>query len=174
MALVVFMRGVNVGGHKTFKPSALARELAELDVVNVGAAGTLVVRTNIAQAKLRDELLRRMPFKAELMICPARELLLLAESPHELQTRSCRNAKPFVSVMAKRPVSVPRLPIDQPPTAAWQVRITAVTGRFALSMQRPGPSSTVYANEVVERAFNIAATTRSWNTLLSVCRTLQL
>ena len=43
MALVVLLRGVNVGGHKAFQPSALAKELADFDVVNVGAAGTFVV-----------------------------------------------------------------------------------------------------------------------------------
>src|SRR4029077_20423952 len=37
MALVVFLRGVNVGGHRTFRPSVLARELSEYDVVNVQA-----------------------------------------------------------------------------------------------------------------------------------------
>ncbi|MBI3694456.1 MAG: hypothetical protein HY238_06415, partial [Acidobacteria bacterium] len=47
MALVVFMRGVNVGGHKAFQPSVLARELAAFDVVNVGAAGTFVIRKTI-------------------------------------------------------------------------------------------------------------------------------
>jgi len=74
MALVVFMRGVNVGGHKTFRPAALAKELAALDVVNVGAAGTFVVRKAVSQAKLRAELNRRLPFKAELMICPGGDL----------------------------------------------------------------------------------------------------
>lgn len=44
MASVVFLRGVNVGGHKAFQPSAVARDLADLDVVNIGAAGTFVVR----------------------------------------------------------------------------------------------------------------------------------
>ena len=44
MALVAPLRGVNVGGHRTFRPSILARELGDYDVVNVGAAGTFVVR----------------------------------------------------------------------------------------------------------------------------------
>ncbi len=39
MAWVVFLRGVNVGGHKAFRPSVVAKDLAEFDVVNVGAAG---------------------------------------------------------------------------------------------------------------------------------------
>jgi uncharacterized protein (DUF1697 family) len=44
MALVVLLRGVNVGGHKTFRPKRLAERLRDLDVVNIGAAGTFVVR----------------------------------------------------------------------------------------------------------------------------------
>ena len=52
MALVVFMRGVNVGGHKTFRPSILAQQLKHYDAVNVGAAGTLVIRKPANQAEL--------------------------------------------------------------------------------------------------------------------------
>ena len=56
MALIVFLRGVNVGGHRTFRPSILARELSDYDVVNVGAAGTFVVRKP-SGAKFRSALL---------------------------------------------------------------------------------------------------------------------
>jgi uncharacterized protein (DUF1697 family) len=56
MALVVFLRGVNVGGHRTFRPSILANELKEYGVVNIGAAGTLVVRKPISEKRLRAEL----------------------------------------------------------------------------------------------------------------------
>jgi hypothetical protein len=41
MALIVFFRGINVGGHRAFRPSVLAKELGIYDAVNVGAAGTL-------------------------------------------------------------------------------------------------------------------------------------
>jgi hypothetical protein len=44
MALIVFFRGINVGGHRTFRPSVLAEELGIYNAVNVGAAGTLVIR----------------------------------------------------------------------------------------------------------------------------------
>ena len=43
MALVIFLRGVNVGGHRTFRPSMLANELKEFGVVNVGELFRLVV-----------------------------------------------------------------------------------------------------------------------------------
>jgi hypothetical protein len=51
MALIVFLRGVNVGGHRTFRPSILARELSDYGVVNVGAAGTFVVQKPGPRAK---------------------------------------------------------------------------------------------------------------------------
>jgi hypothetical protein len=53
MALVVFLRGVNVGGHRTFRPSILAQQLKRYDVVNVGAAGTFVIRKPVHQQTTR-------------------------------------------------------------------------------------------------------------------------
>ena len=43
MALIVFLRGINVVGHRAFRPTVLAKELDIYDAVNVGAAGTLVI-----------------------------------------------------------------------------------------------------------------------------------
>jgi hypothetical protein len=63
MALIVFFRGINVGGHRTFRPSMLARELGAYDVVNVGAAGTLVVRKPGARTKFLAELRRKLPLE---------------------------------------------------------------------------------------------------------------
>ena len=41
---VVLLRGVNVGGHRTFRPARLAEQLRHLGAVNIGAAGTFVIR----------------------------------------------------------------------------------------------------------------------------------
>src|SRR5216110_3317363 len=81
MALVVFLRGVNVGGHRTFRPSILARELSDYDVVNVGAAGTFVVRRPGSRAKFRGALLRKLPFETVVVLCDGRDLLRL-ETEH--------------------------------------------------------------------------------------------
>ncbi len=81
MALVVLLRGVNVGGHRTFRPSLLARELSHLDAVNVGAAGTFVIRRAVSRAHLRAEFARRLPFAAEIMICRGNEIVRLDDLP---------------------------------------------------------------------------------------------
>src|SRR5712691_6547435 len=119
VALVVFLRGVNVGGHKTFRPSVLARKLANYDVVNVGAAGTFVVMKPISQAKLRVELLRRLPFEAELMICSARDVIRLASGKPFGGQPSGPDVVRFVSVLAKRPRVLPTLPLSLPASDNW-------------------------------------------------------
>jgi uncharacterized protein (DUF1697 family) len=69
VALVVLLKGVNVGGHRRFRPTVLAHDLQHLEVVNVGATGTFVVWKEVDHAKLRKEVARRLPFEAEIMIC---------------------------------------------------------------------------------------------------------
>ena len=75
VALVVLLRGVNVGGRRTFRPSKLVEQLKPLDAVNIGAAGTFVIRQPVSQAQLRAELARRLPFDAEIMICHGSEIV---------------------------------------------------------------------------------------------------
>src|SRR6478736_829887 len=60
MALIVFFRGINVGGHRTFRPSVLAKELGIYDTVNVGTAGTLVVRNPGSRPKFLANLRRKL------------------------------------------------------------------------------------------------------------------
>jgi uncharacterized protein (DUF1697 family) len=74
VALVVLLRGVNVGGHRTFRPTTLAEQLTHRDAVSIGAAGTFVIRRPVTRAQLRAELARRLPFDAEIMICRAARL----------------------------------------------------------------------------------------------------
>jgi len=168
MALVVFLRGVNVGGHKTFRPAALTKELAALDVVNVGAAGTLVVRKSVSQAKLRAELSKRLPFKAELMICPGGDLQNLVWTDPFAGQQFPKDAKRFVTVLGKRPGTLPRLPIIRPDGADWQVKVVEVTGKFALSVWRRLGRSILYPNEVVEKTLGVPGTTRNWNTIEAI------
>ena len=168
MALVVFMRGVNVGGHKTFRPAALAKELVALDVVNVGAAGTFVVRKPVSQAKLRAELNKRLPFKAELMICPAGDLQNLVWTDPFAGQPIPKGAKRFVTILGKRPQTLPRLPLLRPDGTEWQVKVVAVSGKFAVSIWRRLGRSLLYPNEVVEKIFGVPATTRNWNTIEAI------
>jgi len=77
MALVVFFRGVNVGGYRALRPSVLAKELDMYDAVNIGAAGTLVIRKPGPRAKFLAELRRKLPFEATIAFCDGSDLIRL-------------------------------------------------------------------------------------------------
>lgn len=173
MGLVVFLRGVNVGGHKVFRPSVLAKELADFDTVNVGAAGTFVIRAAVSQSAIRAELVRRLPVAAEFMICPGRDLTDLASGDLFPATLSDPDVKRCVTVLPARPRTVPSLPLRQPAGDTWQVQIVSVTGRYALSLWRRLGQRLIYPNEIVEKHLGVTATTRNWSTVLDICDILK-
>ena len=166
---VVFLRGVNVGGNKVFQPSRLAADLARFDVVNVGAAGTFVVRGAASQRILRAEIVRRLKFPAEIIICDGRDLLeLIAADPFRGEP-SPPEATRFVTILAKRPRDLPPLPIQAPPGDRWEVRILEVRGRFVLSLWRRLSKRFIDPRKLIgDTSFGVVGTTRNWNTVVKV------
>lgn len=172
MALVVFLRGVNVGGHRTFRPSTLAQQLKQYDAVNIGAAGTFVIRKRVAVAELRAELQRRLPFQTEVMICTGREILAIsAGAPFENESIRPGVVR-FVSVLAKRPEVSPSLPLCLPKDGAWLVRILAAENRFIFGMYRRQMKTLRYLSRI-DTLFGVPVTTRNWNTFTAIIRVLK-
>jgi uncharacterized protein (DUF1697 family) len=172
MALIVFLRGVNVGGHRTFRPSILARELSDYDVVNVGAAGTFVVRKPGSRAKFRAELLRRLPFEAEVMLCDGSELIRLEmENPFAAEP-SRPDVVRFVSILSKPDRFRTALPIAIPPSGEWFVRVIASNSRFVFGVYRRHMKTISYLGQI-DKLFGVPATTRNWNTIIAIVRILK-
>src|SRR5437762_26495 len=112
MPSVVFLRAVNVGGTNRCQPARIAKELARFDIINIGAVGTFVVREDVSESALRAAFTRKLPFKCEIMICPARDLLELASQDPFSRQPSGPNTVRFVSVLAKRLCALPPLPLS--------------------------------------------------------------
>ena len=172
MALVVFLKGINVGGHRRFRPSLLATELKRYDVVNVGATGILVVRKPITRAKLRAELKKRLPFEAELMICDGRDIVRLASSDPFVDQRSGPDIVRFVSFLARRPRAKPKIPATLPPDGAWGLRVLGQHDRFAFGLYRRQMKTIGYLSKL-DKLFGVPVTTRSWSTILTVAKILK-
>jgi uncharacterized protein (DUF1697 family) len=171
MALVAFLRGVNVGGHRTFRPSTLAAHLRHLEVVNIGAAGTFVVRTPVTRAQLRTELTARLPFDAEIMIADGRDILrLMSENPFAQQPVRPDVVR-FVSVLARRPRPEPSMPMTFPSTGRWLLRILATDNRFVFGLYRREMKAISYLG-MVDRVFGVPVTTRNWNTITAIAKVL--
>lgn len=171
MPLIVFLRGVNVGGHRTFRPTRLAAQLWHLDAVNIGAAGTLVIRKPISHARLRAELARRLPFDARITICRSRELLgLVSRDPFGAHPARAGIVR-FVSVLPRRPRLMPALPITLSGDGQWLVKVLACDGRFVVGLHRRH-MKVIGCLGALDRVFGMALTTRNWNTIAALAARL--
>jgi uncharacterized protein (DUF1697 family) len=171
MALVVFLRGVNVGGHRTFRPSVLARELSDYGVVNVGAAGTFVVRKPGPREKFRAELLRKLPFEATVVLCDGRHLIRLERQNPFGSEPSSPDIVRFVSILSKPGGVRASLPVVFPPDGEWLVRVIASKGQFVFGMYRRHMKTITYLGQI-DKLYGVPATTRNWNTIIAIVRIL--
>lgn len=172
MALVVFLRGVNVGGHRTFRPSVLAQSLSAFDVVNVGAAGTFVVRKPGARARFLAALRAELPFDAEVMICDGRDVARLATDHPFGSVPPPPGVVRFVSVFSRTGQRGAPIPLSLPDEGAWLVRLIAAEGQFVFGEYRRHMKTIGYLGRI-DKLFGAAATTRNWNTIQSIIRVLE-
>ena len=150
----------------------LARELAAFDVVNVGAAGTLIVRKPGPRAKFLAELRRNLPFEAAIAFCDGSDLIRLEmENPFGAEP-SRPDIVRFVSILSKDGRSTAPLPIAFPAGEDWFVRIIGSKNRLVFGVYRRHMKTIGYLGRIDE-LFGAPATTRSWNTILSVVRILK-
>jgi uncharacterized protein (DUF1697 family) len=171
VALVVLLRGVNVGGHRTFRPTMLARQLEHLDAVNIGAAGTFVIREPISSARLHAEVVRRLPFDAHVTICQGRDMLRLVTNDPFADRPAQRGTVRFVSFLSRRPRVTPPLPMRLPSSGRWLVTILGRENRFVFGLYRRHMKVIGYLG-TLDRLFGVPATTRNWNTITAVARAL--
>ena len=171
MAHVVLLRGVNVGGHRTFRPASLAAALRRLGAVNIGAAGTFVIREPIGRAELQAEFARRLPFETEIVICPGREILRVLSldvfAGHPPRGDEVR----FVSVMSRRCRLTPVLPMCQPASGDWLLKVLARDGRYVFGVYRRHMKAIGHLG-TLDRHFGVPVTTRNWNTMTAIARVL--
>ena len=173
MAHVVFLRAANVGGKNVFRPAQLAAALEHLDMVNVGAAGTFVVRGKASAAAIRREVLAHLPFEPSIAVRPASEVLALVRSqPFARVTRS-KDLRVWAAALCAAPKSRPTLPIEKPVGKAWSVRFDRIEGAFALGLLHRRPGGFVFPNQVVEAALGVPATTRWWETFERVAKLIE-
>lgn len=172
MALVVLLRGLNVGGHRNFRPSKLAEQLQHLDVVNIGATGTFVVRRPVSPSQLRAEIAARLTFDADIMIFQGREIDRLLSHAVFARYPARPGIVRFVSVLSRVPRSTPRLPMSFPRRGPWLLRILGRDGRFVFGMYRRHMKVIGYLGSL-DRLFGVRATTRNWNTIAAIARVIE-
>lgn len=171
MQWVVFLRAVNVGGANRCQPAVVARQLSRFGLVNIGAVGTFVVRENVSESILRAAIAKKLPFKCEIMICPARDVIKLASKDPFARQPSGPDITRFVNVLAKRPSVPPALPLSLPADDDWLLKVIAIEGRFVLGLYRRQMKAIGYLGKI-EKLLGVPASTRNWNTIQKIVQIL--
>jgi len=171
MRWVVFLRAVNVGGANRCQPALIAKQLAKFGFVNIGAVGTFAVREDVSESALRAAIAKKLPFKCEIMICPARDIIKLASKDPFARQPSGPDITRFVNVLAKQLRTPPPLPLSLPSDDDWLLKIIAIQRRFVLGLYRRQMKAITYLGKV-EKIFGVAATTRNWNTIQKIVQIL--
>ena len=174
MQWVVFLRAVNVGLANRCQPARIAKQLAKFGVVNIGAVGTFVVREEVTEPVFRAALARKLPFKCEIMICPAKSIVdLVREDPFSREP-SGANITRFVMVLHK-PLNSSHVTrhssLCLPSDADWLLKVIAIQGRFVLGLYLRQMKALSYVGKL-EKLLGVPATTRNWNTILKVVQIL--
>ena len=172
MRWVVFLRAVNVGRTNLCRPGLLAKQLSKFGVVNIGAVGTFVVRENVSESTLRAAIAKKLPFKCEIMICPARDIMKLASKDPFAGQPSGDNITRFVNVLAKRLPSPPSLPLCLPADDDWLLKIIAIENRFVFGLYRREMKAISYLGKV-EKLLGVPATNRNWNIIEKIAKILE-
>ena len=200
MPSVVFLRAVNVGGANRCQPALIANQLSKFGVVNIGAVGTFVVREDVSESTLRAAIARKLPFKCEIMICPARDIIKLtsrdpfAGGPSGLtitrflsvaakplrarihsgshQTSNLKSAKGRIRRGEPQTSQLPPLPFSLPSDEAWLLKIITIQSRFVLGLYRREMKAIGYLGKI-EKLLGVPVTTRSWNTIEKVSKILR-
>jgi len=171
MRCIVFLRGVNVGKANRCQPAVIASQLSRFGVINIGAVGTFVVREDVSESTLRAAIAKKLPFKCEIMICPARDIIKLAAKNPFTGQPSGEKITQFVSVLAKSLPLPLNLPHCLPSPDDWLLKIIAIEDQFVLGVYRREMKAIGYLGKI-EKLLGVPATTRSWNTIQKVVQIL--
>ena len=172
IALVVFLRGVNVGGHRVFRPAQLPAKVPQLGLLNIGAAGTFIVRRRVPRTTVRTLLSRQLPFAAAIVICEGAQIRRLVEDNPLAAYAARRDVTRFVSILGGAPDAEPVLPLEFRDGRRWLVRIVGRQECFVVGLYRRHMKTIGYLGRV-DRLFDVPITTRNWNTIIAVARELE-
>jgi hypothetical protein len=125
----------------------------------------------VTRAQLRREFTRRLPFDARIMICSGRDIVRLASRDFFSGHADRPDMVRFASVLARAPRSAPTMPLTIPATGRWFVRVLALEGRFIVGIHRREMKAIGCLGKL-DDVFGVAATTRSWGTILSIAEEL--
>ncbi len=165
------LRGANVGGHRVFRPATLPAALPQLDLVNIGAAGTFVVRARIGRTALKAALRTQLPFTSDIVICEGSEILALLEDDPFVPLGLAKETVRFISVLGSIPKSEPKLPAEFGDGREWLVKVFNRRGCFLVGAYHRHEKTVRHLGKI-DKLVDVPITTRNWDTIVTIGKVL--
>jgi uncharacterized protein (DUF1697 family) len=146
--------------------------MSEFDVVNIGAAGTFVVRKPRSRTEFRDALVKRLPFEVSIALCDGRDILRLERDNPFDPGPPRSDITRFVSILVQAAKAPAKLPIELPAEGDWLVRLIDARDQFVFGEYRRHMKTIGYLGQV-DNLFGGKAMTRNWSTILTIVRVLK-
>ncbi len=171
MSHVLLLRGVNVGGNRTFRPAVLAEQLRHCDVTNIGAAGTFVLRKALSREQIIETFRQRLPFETDIVVVEGAEMIRVIKDHPFHGPEIPQAVTRFVSFFSRPPESIPAMPFGLPDDESWMLRVLAGDARCIYGLYHRNMKAISYLGRL-DRLFGVPLTTRSWNTISAIAKVL--
>jgi hypothetical protein len=127
----------------------------------------------MTHARARAEVARKLPFVADIVVCPGREIAnLVAEDPFAGQSVPPGVVR-CISVLSQRPRLTPSTPPRLPSSGQWLMKILARRNRFVIGMYRRH-MKVIGLLGALDRLYGVPVTTRNWNTIVAIAKVLDV
>lgn len=138
--------------------------------MNIGAAGTFVIRKRVPLPTLRAELARRLPFETLVMICHGENITALDAEALFGGDAAAPGVVRFVSVLPNKTFRV--APVQLPARGRWLVRVIGQHERFIVGEYRRDMKTIGYLGKL-DKLIGVPVTTRNWNTINQIRKVLE-
>ena len=173
---VAFLRGINVGGHKTVKMDELKKAFEQLGFQNVKtllASGNIVFdaakqNQKTLSEKISEKLERTFGHEIGVIIRSVEEIKSLVDSNPFKVIKVTPETRLYVTFLAEKSKSTLKIPYSSPDGG---LKILSKTDTELCSHLVLLPTrSTVDYMSVIEKEFGKKVTTRNWNTVLKILK----
>ena len=164
MVLIVLLRGANLGKRR-FSPKAVVEALADLEAVNIGAAGTFVVRKRVGERPLRARIAAELPWdNPPMVILGGKEVRDVIATGGKVDVPA--GARRFALALPKAPPKTPALPlVAMAKDGKWGMRYEALVGRVVIGVRRRFDETGAYSTRELDEAVGSdEGTMRDWPT----------
>lgn len=170
---LIFLRGINVGGHNIIKMSELKKELLSLDLHEVKTlliSGNISFQTNETNIedllkKIKSQLLKRFSYKEEIYLRSHEELQKIVNINPFKDIKITDLTRLYVSFLFEPSKST--LPIPQESIKDFQIIYTTKSEVYSF-LNLSNKMDTTLAMKILEKEYGKKITTRNWNTVLKL------